>query len=57
MLLVAVSQSGASPDLIQPAERARAEGAITVAVTNAPDSPLSGVTEFTSISWQGPSRP
>jgi glucosamine--fructose-6-phosphate aminotransferase (isomerizing) len=46
VLLVAISQSGSSPDLVQPAERARAQGAITVAVTNAPNSPLASVCEF-----------
>ncbi len=40
VLLVAVSQSGGSPDLLESLSRARASGAITVAVTNAPDSEL-----------------
>jgi glucosamine--fructose-6-phosphate aminotransferase (isomerizing) len=40
VLLVAVSQSGGSPDLIQTMEVAKECGATTLAVTNAPDSPL-----------------
>jgi glutamine---fructose-6-phosphate transaminase (isomerizing) len=40
VLLVAVSQSGRSPDLIDSLTAARAQGALTLAVTNDPDSPL-----------------
>jgi glutamine---fructose-6-phosphate transaminase (isomerizing) len=40
VLLVAVSQSGGSPDLVQTLEVAKACGATTLAVTNAPESPL-----------------
>ncbi|HLY13735.1 MAG TPA: SIS domain-containing protein [Candidatus Limnocylindrales bacterium] len=39
-LVLAVSQSGRSPDLVAVVEAARRGGALTVAVTNAPDSPL-----------------
>jgi glucosamine--fructose-6-phosphate aminotransferase (isomerizing) len=46
VLVVAVSQSGASPDIVEPVVRARAGGAITVAVTNAADSPLAAEAEF-----------
>ncbi len=38
--VVAVSQSGRSPDVVTVVERARAAGRPTLAVTNAPDSPL-----------------
>jgi glucosamine--fructose-6-phosphate aminotransferase (isomerizing) len=38
--LVAVSQSGASPDLLAALESARRRGAPTIAFTNEPDSPL-----------------
>src|SRR4051812_15078310 len=41
VLLIAVSQSGGSPDLIQTLEVAKECGATTLAVTNAPDSELS----------------
>jgi glucosamine--fructose-6-phosphate aminotransferase (isomerizing) len=40
VLLVAVSQSGGSPDLVQTLEVAQSCGATTLAVTNAPDSAL-----------------
>jgi glucosamine--fructose-6-phosphate aminotransferase (isomerizing) len=40
VLFVAVSQSGGSPDLVDSVVVARECGALTVAVTNAPDSPL-----------------
>ena len=39
-LVVVVSQSGASPDLIHVADRARASGALVVGLINAPSSPL-----------------
>ncbi|WP_246136476.1 SIS domain-containing protein [Leekyejoonella antrihumi] len=39
-LFVAVSQSGGSPDLIESVEVARGCGALTLAVTNAPESAL-----------------
>ena len=40
VLFVAVSQSGRSPDLVESLAVARERGALTLAVTNAPDSPL-----------------
>ncbi len=40
VLFIAVSQSGASPDLVDSLTAARARGAFAVAVTNAPGSPL-----------------
>jgi glucosamine--fructose-6-phosphate aminotransferase (isomerizing) len=46
VLFVAVSQSGGSPDLLEPLQRARASGAVTVAVTNAPGSALAAAAEF-----------
>jgi glucosamine--fructose-6-phosphate aminotransferase (isomerizing) len=45
VLFVGISQSGSSPDLIEPMERARDSGAVTVAVTNAPDSHLARTAE------------
>ncbi len=45
-LVVAVSQSGGSPDLIESTRVARECGALTLAVTNAPGSPLNQVSEF-----------
>jgi glutamine---fructose-6-phosphate transaminase (isomerizing) len=47
VLYVTVSQSGGSPDLVEATKAARGRGALTVAVTNTPDSPLSAVAEHT----------
>src|SRR3954447_847394 len=46
VLFVAVSQSGGSPDLVDSTAAAAQCGAVTVAVTNNPDSPLSNVAEL-----------
>lgn len=40
VMMIAVSQSGGSPDLVRTLEVARAQGALTVAVTNNPASDL-----------------
>jgi glucosamine--fructose-6-phosphate aminotransferase (isomerizing) len=56
VLVVAVSQSGASPDLVEPLVRARAGGAITVAITNTPGSPLATAAEFHLDVLAGPER-
>ncbi|HET6633509.1 MAG TPA: SIS domain-containing protein [Streptomyces sp.] len=45
-LVITVSQSGGSPDLVASTRAAREAGAITLAVTNNPDSPLAEVSEF-----------
>lgn len=44
--MVGVSQSGGSPDLAEVLRVARASGALTLAVTNNPDSPLVGTAEL-----------
>jgi len=46
VLLVTVSQSGGSPDLLRTVEVARRCGAVTLAITNAPGSPLAHSAEF-----------
>ncbi|MFD9733667.1 SIS domain-containing protein [Umezawaea sp. NPDC059074] len=46
VLVVSVSQSGGSPDLLEVTQAARAQGALTVAVTNTSDSPLNGAAEL-----------
>ncbi len=56
VLVVAVSQSGASPDLGEVVQRARKGGAITLAVTNAPDSPLARAAEYHLDVLAGPER-
>ncbi|TDD88772.1 SIS domain-containing protein [Saccharopolyspora karakumensis] len=46
VLLLTVSQSGGSPDLVAVTESGRAGGALTVAVTNTTDSPLASAAEL-----------
>jgi glucosamine--fructose-6-phosphate aminotransferase (isomerizing) len=46
VLFIAVSQSGRSPDLVDSLSAARTRGALTVAVTNAIDSPLAAAAEI-----------
>ena len=45
VLVIGVSQSGGSPDLVQTLSVAREQGALTVAVTNAPKSALATAAE------------
>lgn len=46
VLMVAVSQSGGSPDLLTSLQAVQRGGGITVAITNSPDSPLAQAAEF-----------
>ena len=55
-LVLAVSQSGASPDVVETVAGARAAGALTLAMVNQPDSPLSRAAEFTLPLWAGEER-
>jgi glucosamine--fructose-6-phosphate aminotransferase (isomerizing) len=55
-LIIGVSQSGASPDVVGVVELGRAEGAITVAVTNDPRSPLAVAAEHVIDLAAGPER-
>ena len=48
VLFVAVSQSGGSPDLVDSLSTARACGALTLAVTNSPASPLAQAAELSA---------
>jgi glucosamine--fructose-6-phosphate aminotransferase (isomerizing) len=45
VLAIAVSQSGRTPEIVTALERQRAGGAVTLAVTNDPDSPLAAVAD------------
>lgn len=47
VLYLTVSQSGGSPDLVEATRAARRRGALTVAVTNTPDSALAEAAELT----------
>lgn len=44
-LVVAISQSGQSPDIVAVVEEGRRQGAMTLAITNDPDSPLARAAE------------
>lgn len=56
VLWVSVSQSGGSPDLVDSTAAAREGGALTIAVTNAPSSPLALASEFNIDIVAGPER-
>ena len=56
VLLITVSQSGGSPDLVASTRTARGAGAITLAVTNNPDSPLAEASEFHVDVLAGPEK-
>lgn len=45
-LFLTISQSGSSDDLIETARAARAAGAVTAAIVNNPESPLTSICEF-----------
>lgn len=53
-LFLTISQSGRSDDLIETTAMARAGGAITVAIVNAPDSPLAHAAEIVLPLAAGP---
>ncbi|SOD60837.1 glutamine--fructose-6-phosphate transaminase [Streptomyces zhaozhouensis] len=56
VLVIAVSQSGGSPDLVASTTAAREAGAITLAVTNNPDSPLVAASEYAIDVLAGPEK-
>ncbi|MGZ6269769.1 MAG: SIS domain-containing protein [Candidatus Limnocylindrales bacterium] len=56
LLLIGVSQSGEGPDVVAVVEAARAGGALTVAITNEPDSPLAVAAEHTLLCRAGAER-
>ncbi|MGW2590381.1 SIS domain-containing protein [Streptomyces sp. NPDC001515] len=56
VLVVTVSQSGGSPDLVASTRAAREAGAVTLAVTNSPDSPLAAVSEYHIDVLAGPEK-
>ena len=55
-LVVGISQSGQSPDIVGVVEAGRAQGAVTLAVTNEPDSPLAAAAEMVLDTAAGPER-
>ena len=46
-LVLAISQSGQSPDIVAVVEEGRRQGALTVTITNEPASPLAQAAEYT----------
>jgi glucosamine--fructose-6-phosphate aminotransferase (isomerizing) len=55
-LVVALSQSGATPEIITACEAMRAAGAAVIAITNEPASPLAGAAHLTLATDAGPER-
>ena len=53
-LVIGISQSGASPDIVAVIAAARVQGAPTVAITNEPDSALSAAADRTIVLGAGP---
>ncbi|MFF7713995.1 SIS domain-containing protein [Streptomyces sp. NPDC007988] len=56
VLVITISQSGGSPDLVASTRAAREAGAVTLAVTNNPDSPLAAVSEYHVDILAGPEK-
>lgn len=54
VLYISVSQSGTSPDLVESLAAARAAGAITIAVTNSPESALAAAAQHHLYVHAGP---
>src|SRR5207245_1090858 len=55
-LVVGISQSGQSPDIVAVVEEGRRQGAVTVAITNEAGSPLAQIAEHTLALGAGPER-
>jgi glutamine---fructose-6-phosphate transaminase (isomerizing) len=55
-LVVGISQSGQSPDIVEVLREARRQAAPTVAITNAPDSPLAAAAEHVLVLHAGEER-
>ena len=53
-LVVGISQSGQSPDIVSVLEEGRQQGCATLAITNAPDSPLARTADFLLDIQAGP---
>ncbi|HSO12119.1 MAG TPA: SIS domain-containing protein [Anaerolineales bacterium] len=55
-LVVGVSQSGQSPDIVSVLEEGRKQNCLTLAITNAPDSPLAKAADFVLDIQAGPEK-
>jgi glucosamine--fructose-6-phosphate aminotransferase (isomerizing) len=56
MLVVGISQSGQSPDIVSVIKEGRAQGALTLAITNDPASPIAHAAELVVDTCAGPER-
>ncbi|HEY9488662.1 MAG TPA: SIS domain-containing protein, partial [Chryseosolibacter sp.] len=55
-LVVGVSQSGQSPDIVSVLEEGRRQNCMTLAITNVPDSPLASAADFVLDIQVGPEK-
>ncbi len=55
-LVVGVSQSGQSPDIVSVLEEGRRQNCLTIAITNIPDSPLARTADFVLDIQAGPEK-
>ncbi|MFZ5856264.1 MAG: SIS domain-containing protein [Chloroflexota bacterium] len=55
-LVVGISQSGKSPDIVSVLEEGRRQGCTTLAITNEPDSPLARTSDFLLDIQAGPEK-
>lgn len=55
-LVVGVSQSGQSPDIVSVLEEGRKQNCLTLAITNAPESPLAQAADFVLDIQAGPEK-
>src|SRR5512138_2595183 len=53
-LVIGVSQSGQSPDIVSVVEEGRRQGSMTLAITNATESPLAAAADFVLPIQAGP---
>jgi glucosamine--fructose-6-phosphate aminotransferase (isomerizing) len=53
-LVIGISQSGQSPDIVSVLKEGKRQGCLTLAITNAPDSPLAQEADFTLNIDAGP---
>ncbi len=53
-LVIGISQSGQSPDIVSVLQEGRRQGCPTLAITNEPDSPLAGQADFVMDIQAGP---
>lgn len=55
-LVVGISQSGQSPDIVSVLEEGRKQGSVTLAITNEPNSPLVSAADFVLDIQAGPEK-